>query len=360
MNLFGSLEDNELVLKEGVLTYSHLPETVLFREQEQNVIASAIKPLLSGRKPDNLFVYGKPGLGKTLCTKTVLQQLQNYSSDVLPIYINCWDANREYQVFTEIAKQTGYFFFQGKSAEDVFDEIVKRAEKSKGVCFVFDEIDKVRDLGFLYKILQHLEDKASVVLITNDKDFLMNLEARILSRLTPNELKFRAYSLEEIKEILGERVRLAFKPGAVSHIMLNKIAYHTHRSEDIRVGLFLLLNAAKNAEQSGHEKISNEDLDAALSKLAQFKIKTSLSKLSTDEQLLIDLVSKFPGLISGELFQKYSDAGGTLTMRSYRRMLMRLSRLELLSLENTSKGFRGQSRKILLGKKLKYTRIDAD
>lgn len=358
MNLFDMEGEFDLIQREGVLTYSHIPERVLYRDSEKATIASAIKPLLSDRKPDNLFIFGKPGLGKTLCTLSVLKQLQNYSNDVLPIYINCWDATREYQVITEIAKQVGYVFFQGKSSEEIFQEIAKRIKKCKGACFVFDEVDKVKEFGFLYRILHDLEDKASIVIITNDREFLFNIEPRILSRLTISELPFKPYRREEIREILQERIKLAFKSGILSELMLNRIAYETHKSEDIRVGLFLLLNAGKIAENNNHEKILKEDVDEAFSRLAQFKIKTSLSKLGPDEQLLIKIVSENEGLVSGELYEKYSQNEGKLTMRSFRRMLARLERLELLSLENTSKGFRGQSRKICLGKKLKYTKTD--
>ncbi len=358
MNFFGDLENNFIVVREGVLTYSHIPDKILFRENEQGIIADAIKPLLSNRKPDNLFIYGKPGLGKTLCTKSVLQELESYSNDVIPIYINCWDANREYQIFSEIAKQTGYVFFQGKSSDEIFTEIVKRIRNTKGACFIFDEVDKVKELGFLYKILQELEDKSSIILITNDKDFLMSVEPRILSRLTTNDLHFKPYTMTEVSDIIKERISHAFKSGALSQPLINRISYETHKSEDIRVGLFLLLNAAKNAENNGRDKITKEDVDSAILKLAQFKIKTSLSKLTTEEQLVINIVSKRSNLISGELYNMYTQAGGLLTMRSFRRMILRLARLELLTLENTSKGFRGQSRIIKLGKKLSYTKID--
>ncbi len=357
MRFFDS-SDEGIIVKGGVLNYSYVPEEVLFRDSERQTIANAVKPLLRGQKPFNLFIHGKPGLGKTLCANDILKQLEGYSNDVKCVYINCWDSNREYQALVDVAKALGYFFYQGKSADEVFSEIVKRVSRIKGIVLVLDEADKLKDNSFIYRIAQFLEDKACVIMVANDKDYLLTLEPRITSRLGLDDLHFKPYSILEIQDILKHRVSQAFRPGAFPDLFFNRIVRETYKFEDLRVGLFLLLRSVQAAELAGRKAVSKEDLDSALQKLGEFRIKTSLSKLSEAEQKIINVVKENQGLVSGDVFESYVNAGGKLTKRSFRRALEKLERLGLLRTEFTGKGFRGQSRKIFLGNKLEYTKVE--
>ncbi|MBR9679323.1 MAG: AAA family ATPase [Nanoarchaeota archaeon] len=357
MRFFGG-ESESIFLKSGVLNYSHVPENVLFRDDERSVIAECVKPLLRGQKAYNLFIHGDPGLGKTLCSLDIIRKLEDYSGDVKCVYINCWDSSREYQALVDVGKALGYFFYQGKSSDDVFREIVKRVERIKGLVLVLDEVDKLRDTSFIYRFADALEGKVSLILIANDKDFLLSLEPRIVSRLSVDDLHFKAYSLQEVKEILKARCSQAFRPGAFSDLLLNRVVRETYNACDIRVGLFLLLRSVRIAESNERSKVEQGDVDVALKKLSEFRIKTSLSKLSESEQIIIGLVSASQGLVSGMVFEEYVKEGGKLTKRSFRRSLEKLERLGLLRTEFTGKGVRGQTRKIFLGGKLKYTKLN--
>lgn len=356
MKFFDGLDDG-LIVRDGVLNYSFVPEQVLFRDRERKVIAESVKPLLRGGKPYNLFIHGGPGLGKTLCALNILKQLESYSSDVKCVYVNCWDSNREYQVLVDIAKVLGYFFYQGKSCDEVFQEIVRRVGRFKGLVVVLDEVDKLKDYSVIYRLAESLEGKVALVMVANDKDFLLSLEARIVSRLSVEELGFKPYPIQELQGILRERCVQAFRPGAFSESVLGRVVRETYKAEDVRVGLFLLLRAARCAELDGKSRVELVHVESALKKLSEFRIKTSLSKLNDAEQKIIQSVSNGQGRISGEVFKDYVGLGGKLTRRSFRRALEKLERLGLLRTEFTGGGFRGQSRKIFLGDKLKYTKI---
>jgi len=54
-------------------------------------IAEAVKPLIDGRQPDNLFIHGDSGTGKTTCVKHVLKEMEEYTSRVRTVYANCWE-----------------------------------------------------------------------------------------------------------------------------------------------------------------------------------------------------------------------------------------------------------------------------
>lgn len=53
----------------------YTPYTLPFREEQQNIISRVIAPALNGIRPDNLFVYGRPGSGKTSSTKHATNEL---------------------------------------------------------------------------------------------------------------------------------------------------------------------------------------------------------------------------------------------------------------------------------------------
>jgi len=353
MNIFFDEENDGLILNENSLTYSYIPQKILYRDEEQSVIANSVKPLLHGRKPLNLLIHGKPGLGKTLCASFLMRQLEDYTNSVKPVMINCWEKNTEYSILMEIAKRLGCFFLQGKSCEEIFDEIFKKVNNINGLCIVFDEIDKAKEYGFLYRFLDKLEQKCCLILITNYKDFLFDLEPRIISRLSINELEFRPYTKEEVKGIIQERVRTAFGNAVFEKATLLKIVNETFKSEDIRTGLFLLLNSAKNAEQAGKKRVDLSDFMDAYKSLSNFRIANSLNQLNPDEKLIVDIVKENEGVISGKVYGLYKKSGGELSDRSFRRKLEKLERLELLRTESVGEGFKGRSRRIFLGKKLK-------
>jgi len=82
------LSGNETLFKEPVvLDYDYMPKLIPYRENEQREIALAIKPLLTMRNGRNVFVYGNPGIGKTLACKHVIKELEE-EYDIYCFYIN--------------------------------------------------------------------------------------------------------------------------------------------------------------------------------------------------------------------------------------------------------------------------------
>jgi cell division control protein 6 len=222
---------------------------------------------------------------------------------------------------------------------------------------VLDEVDKLSDKSLIYRLAESLEGKVALIMIANDRDFLLSLEPRILSRLNLDDLYFKPYSLSELREILKERCSQAFRAGAFPDVLMARVARETYKAEDVRVGLFLLMRSVRIAESDDRSRVAKTDVEESLKKLSEFRIKTSLSKLSDVESRIINTIRENEGLVSGDVFANYSESGGKLTKRSFRRALEKLERLGLLRTEFTGKGFRGQSRRIFLGEKLKYTKL---
>ena len=60
----------------SVLTEGHQPAEILERDDEIEAYSNALQDVLFGRPPDNTFLYGKAGLGKTAVTRYIMDELQ--------------------------------------------------------------------------------------------------------------------------------------------------------------------------------------------------------------------------------------------------------------------------------------------
>src|SRR3990167_5000955 len=97
--------DESLFKNELALDYSFLPKILPHRQEQQRYIATIIKPLLDGRNGKNLFIYGVPGIGKTVAIRHVINELGEETDEVVPIYINCWQKNSTFKILCEICEQ---------------------------------------------------------------------------------------------------------------------------------------------------------------------------------------------------------------------------------------------------------------
>ena len=73
---------NSIFKDERFLYPEFVPERLPFRDKELSDLMFCFKPASLGRKPTNIFIYGKPGTGKTVTLKFVLNELEEYSDRV--------------------------------------------------------------------------------------------------------------------------------------------------------------------------------------------------------------------------------------------------------------------------------------
>lgn len=335
------------------LSFQYVPNRLPHRQKEQKEVARAIKPLIKGRKGKNLFIFGRSGIGKTVTVRKVLNELADYTQKVLSAYINCWDNPTSHTMIEKLVKEIGAPYTPGKGAGQLLEVVEEKLRDQKGLVVAFDEVDKGRSTEALYRLYNRFENKLSMILITNNRDFLSKLDPRLKGRLTLKELYFSPYGREEIKDILERRVKTALGKGKIEKKAFEKIVDKTKEVEDVRVGLYLLLTSGENAEASNRKKIVVEDVNEALDGFSKEDFITSSSKLNKEQELIVKTVREKEGEVTGDFYERYQENGGKLSPRSFRRYLRRLEDLGFLKLERTGEGFRGKSTKIFLGEKLK-------
>lgn len=322
----------------NALDFEYVPKNLPFRDGQHQHIAACIRPLLQERPGRNLFIHGPPGIGKTAAVKWVFRDLEWDTEEVIPIYVNCWQKNTTYKILVEICDIIGYKFTQNKKTEQLF-EVVKEILNKKGVVFAFDEVDKLEEMNFLYIMLEEVYNK-SILLITNYRDWLFELEPRIKSRLTPEVLEFKPYSYKETEEVLKERIRYAFFPGVFDQQAFDIIVKETFNAGDIRSGIYMLKESAMAAEDSSSKKVILEHARYAVKKLEDFTIKDP-SQLDEDSRNVLSVIKISPGKKIGDLHKLYKEAGGSSTYKTFQRKIAKLEQNKFITVEKQTGGTDG-------------------
>ena len=175
-------------------------------------------------------------------------------------------------------------------------------------------------------------------LITNVSEFISKLDNRIRSRLMPDTLDFKPYSLQETQEILKERADYAFVKGVFDNDCFSLIAEKTFVSKDLRVGLFLLKESGEVAEASSSRKITQDHTLQAINKLSADKLKD----IDEENKELIDLVKLNSGKSASEIFREYETKSGK-SYRTFQRKIKDLEKMNIVTLKQLNKGREGNT-----------------
>src|SRR6056297_601241 len=86
---------------------SYHPDRIEERDEEIAEYEAALQPVIDGWEPNNVFLYGNTGVGKTAVTDYLLDVLQEdvtrYDDvDLSVLSVNCKTLNSSYQVAVEL------------------------------------------------------------------------------------------------------------------------------------------------------------------------------------------------------------------------------------------------------------------
>jgi len=334
MGFFDDNAKTRIFLNPVALDYSFIPKLIPYRENQQHYIAICIKPLFQERNGRNLFIHGKPGIGKTVATIHVLNELEE-KSDITSIYINCWKKNTAHKIVLEICDRVEYKFTLNKPTDELLEIIT--GILNKGSCVIcLDECDKLESYDVIYYLLENIYKK-TIILITNEEFWLSKLDSRIKSRLNPELIEFKPYNYEETLGILNQRSEYAFHANTVDKESLELIAKKTFELKDLRIGIYLLKESGEIAEFKNKNKIESEDVNEAIKKLDDFKVKGD-DELDNNLNEILEIIKLNDGKDSKELFDIY----GKDSYKTFKRRLNELEKNNLISIKEVNFGANGR------------------
>ncbi|MHB2036416.1 MAG: Cdc6/Cdc18 family protein [Nitrososphaerales archaeon] len=367
--IFGkALTSPTLFRNHDALRSDYIPDHLPFRNDQITSIGQVLAPLLHSSKPSNLLVYGKTGTGKTAVTKYVLNKLGNTCETkhihAQFIYCNSRTAGTEYRVLAELATGIGLSIpFTGLAVSEVLSRVQQHMKaNSLQVIFVLDEIDHlVKSFGddLLYDLTNSFTSTTlgflSLVGISNDLQFKEELGARVLSRLSEEEIVFPPYSAMELKTILQERAKFAFNNNMFTEAAVNLCAALSGSEHgDARRAVDLLRIAGEIAEREGANQLDEKHVRVALQKIDQDRIGDALKTLPTQAKLVLIAVVRNNSEVkasSGSIYNDYSklcERTGieTLTTRRVSGLVAELDTLGLVSATVVNYGRYGRTKKI--------------
>jgi len=369
-----------LIKNSNILRHDYIPDKILHRDGQQELVTQSLIPLYQKSIPPNLLVYGKPGTGKTLVVKKVLKQIQNRvdknAYQIKIVFTNAKDQSNLYNVLVDLGRQLGlkskkttddklWLPSTGLSISEVFNRILYTIEKNKtNTVFVIDEIDHLAKLvdktgkDILYSItranLKLKNGSLSLVGISNDVSFKDQLDPRVISTLSEEEIVFPAYNTNEIKEILEDRIPLAFDENIVTTGALNLCASMACKQHgDARRAIKLLNVAGKTAELNQDNSITDEHVRLAAQRIEIDKESQQLNAFSLHEKLLVITIMKTPNISTGDIYSAYKSlckitCQNELTQRRVTQMLSEIELSGLISGRMIHQGIHGNTKKFNL------------
>jgi len=365
--------ESRIFRNRDILSPDYIPERLPHREEEIRKVGSVLAQALRGSRPNNLFIYGLTGTGKTAVTLYVLKRLVAKARQLgVPVdyaYVNTRQRDTPYKVLADIASSVGLRVpFTGLSTAEVYARLVRALSRRTGVLIVvLDEVDwLVRRRGddLLYKLtrigyeLPMDATRVSIVGITNDVRFVEMLDARVRSSLGEEEVVFPPYNAEQLRDILWERAREAFQPGAVDDSVISYVAALAAREHgDARRALDLLRVAGEVAERENAPHVTVEHVKKAWMQLERDRVREVVETLPLHARLVLAAVLIVTRLqaytTTGELYSLYRELARSLgteavTQRRVSDIVNELDMLGILNARVVSRGRYGKTKMITL------------
>lgn len=367
------LDENLIFKNKKSLQTTYTPETILHRDKQINSIASILAPSLKEDKPSNLFIYGKTGTGKTLTIKHITQNMNKLATSrdisLKIIYLNCKMkriADTEYRIIAQIIKELGEEVpYTGLPTDEVYNKFYRVIKKSKTkiLIILLDEIDQlIKKAGDeviynLTRINSEISDiQISLVGISNNLLFTDNLDPRVRSSLSEEEIVFPPYNAVQLQDILKKRAEEAFKEGILENGVIEKCAAYSAREHgDARRALELLRVSGELAERAGLSKVRIDHIDRAEEKIEKERVLEIVKTQPKQSQVVIlgimHLMEKDSKIFTGDVYELYKKLCVKTDLRplTQRRISDIVAELDMLGIINAtivSNGRYGRTKEI--------------
>jgi cell division control protein 6 len=383
--IFDNFDKNGIFKNKSLLQTNYTPSEIPHREEQIKQIASILAPVLRGEKTSNLFLYGKTGTGKTLSVQFVQEELnKRVKKDAdfkLKIeYLNCKlkkVSDTEYRILAELIKKMGGEIpSTGLPTQLVYNKFIETIDSEKQVIvLILDEIDQtVRKISsdFLYNLIrlnsELSKSKICIVGISNNLTFLDEIDPRVRSSLSEEEIVFHPYDALQLQDILNKRANLAFKEGVIQEGVVSKCAAFAAREHgDARRALDLLRIAGELAERDNSKKILIKHIDEANNKIEKDKILDIIQSEPKQFQLVLKAIiylsenQKNEPIFTGDVYNIYQDLclrhkSDFLTQRRVGDIIQEFDMHGIINIKVISKGRGGRMREIKLAIPKEITR----
>ena len=367
------LKKESIFVDKRVLQGAHMPSELVHRDEQIKQLASILAPSLRLERPSNVFIYGKTGTGKTLTAKHTTEKLiavtKKESIPIQKLYVNCKlknVADTEYRLIATLARELGKPLPPtGLPTDEVYKAFFAAVDSEKQlVILILDEIDQLAKRAgddVLYNLTRINEElhlaQISIIGISNDLMFVDNLDPRVKSSLSEEELLFPPYNALQIQSILKHRAELSFNKDVLEQGTIEKCAAYAARDHgDVRRALELLRVAGEVADRKNSKKIAVEHIDEAEEKIDRDRVIDIVTTQPKQYQLVLySILSLQQGrsnnIFTEEVYEVYKSLckktnTSILTQRRISDIISEFDMLGIVNAKVISKGRYGRTRDI--------------
>lgn len=360
---------DEIFSDKRLLENGYVPEPERFVgcNEEIRRLAAALNPAVAGKEPNNAFLYGQTGTGKSLCAKFVTQRVQSEADDrsvsVGVSYVDCSQEDTETRAVRCIASQLNDPDESGITVPDTglgrsryYARLWNILDSRFDVAIVvLDEVDFLHESNLLLQLSRAKEAakldccSLGIVGISNKIGYRDRMSKRVKSSLQEREIVFVPYGAAELQEILANRTS-AFKDGVLGDSVLVECAeLAVEEHGDARRAISLLRYAGEIALEKRSEKVTVEHVREAYERVDRERFREVLDG-ATDQQkaALLAVVSlatqkKSKRFKTVEIYDKYEEICAEigldiLTKRRVHDLLREWEFLQVLSITRTGGG----------------------
>jgi Cdc6-like AAA superfamily ATPase len=194
-------------------------DTLTHREKQQRQIEKSIQKMIHDQETIDLLCEGPTGTGKTETVKQAAKNIQN-QEEINICYADCFSEQSRFEVFYELLDKKIEVPRDGTSTEKIID-LFKEKVREKPTVIVIENADKGLSDDTLYDLTRFRS--ATLILISNDLNFLAGSDSRVRSRISAlNQIEFPEYSRNQLLDLIKEEQ--ADSPLELDESYLKKIA----------------------------------------------------------------------------------------------------------------------------------------
>lgn len=362
------LEGTDIFENEDVLREKYTPNELLERNEEKQDFRVSLKSIKNRDNPSNIFVYGQTGMGKTLATRMITEELQDDMSSidisVEVVWVNC-HGSTSYDVAISITNQlrskNDQISTTGYKTDDVYEMLYESIDNcgSEYVIMVLDEVDNLgKDAKLLYEIPRaqdngYVEETIpSVIGISNDFKYRERLDSKIQSSLGETEIHFKPYDAHQLRSILDQRAKRAFPDDTLGEAVIPYIAaVSSQDTGSARHAINVLHKSGQVAWKNDSNVVTREHAEKAVESVEKSRIMSELRSLTTQGHLILYTMALFEKegktpVKRKEMYDVYKTLAERfgINVKSGRTIHNRLGELSLngfLSMTQVNQGERG-------------------
>jgi len=278
MGYFDSLQGRAIIKDHKALSFNYVPKELPHREPQMKRLFTMFRSVAEEGVPQNALLRGRVGTGKTALAKRFCLEFKvwagKHDAAVEFEVVNC--RRRASNASVLLALVTHFeanFPDRGFSNPEILDSIRKFLVKDRiHYVVVLDEVDVLlRKAGtdLIYQLTrfeeESLKGQGSINLILVSQENVLDLmdEASRSTFKRTSMVVFDRYTREELRDIVAQRVGLAFGPDTVDGEVIGQVASIAAETGDARRAIDLLEKSGMLAEEAGADAVAAEHVRKA-------------------------------------------------------------------------------------------------